>query len=67
MKQVYVNDKIQEIENNATVADLLKTHAIKTEGVAVAINNKVVRQKDWAVTIPEENDKLLIINASQGG
>lgn len=39
----------------------------KTQGVAVAINNKVVPKDDWALMILKPHDQIILITASQGG
>ncbi len=39
----------------------------KTQGVAVAINNKVIPKKDWATTPLKPHDQIILITASQGG
>ena len=36
-------------------------------GIAVAINETVVPKSQWTSTLLQENDKVLIIKASQGG
>ncbi|WP_312193351.1 sulfur carrier protein ThiS [Sphingobacterium sp.] len=39
----------------------------KTQGVAVAINNKVVPKDDWGLMILKPHDQIILITASQGG
>ncbi|WP_394675655.1 sulfur carrier protein ThiS [uncultured Sphingobacterium sp.] len=39
----------------------------KTQGVAVAINNKVIPKKDWTTTRLKPYDQIILITASQGG
>lgn len=46
---------------------LLSENLKKTKGIAVALNNQVVPQKDWASTSLNTNDTILIITATQGG
>lgn len=52
----------------ASLEQLLLSEKLKKEkGIAVALNNQVVSQKDWASTPIEANDTILIITATQGG
>lgn len=39
----------------------------KTQGVAVAINNKVVPKDDWGLMRLKPHDQIILITASQGG
>lgn len=38
-----------------------------TQGVAVAINEEVVRREDWATTTVQPGDAVEVIQALQGG
>lgn len=46
---------------------LLSENLTEVNGIAVALNNQVIPQKDWATTTLQTNDNLLIITATQGG
>lgn len=65
---VFVNGKNtdlpQEVKNIALLVRFLE---IPTTGVAVAINNKVVRKTDWEVHMLAEGDEVMIITAVCGG
>lgn len=50
-----------------TVADLLRMHDVSSAGVAVAVNNAVVRRADWAVKALSDGDKVMVITAVCGG
>lgn len=50
-----------------SVADLLTSRGIAPRGIAVALNNKVVRRADWPVTLLNEGDHITIITAICGG
>ncbi|ROH96271.1 sulfur carrier protein ThiS [Chryseobacterium daecheongense] len=39
----------------------------KKKGIAVALNNRIVPQSDWAATFLKDQDSILIITATQGG
>lgn len=37
------------------------------QGVAIAVNGRVVRRRDWAETPIHEGDRIEIVRAMQGG
>ena len=49
------------------MADLLRMHDVSSAGVAVAVNNAVVRRADWAVKTLSDGDKVMVITAVCGG
>jgi len=62
---------INNIETSAysnNLSDILKEKEfLEKKGIAVAINNSVVPKSEWTNTKLNENDKILIITATQGG
>ncbi len=50
-----------------TVAELLAVHHFQTAGIAVALNNKVVRKAEWASAELAEGDSVIVITAVCGG
>ena len=40
---------------------------LEKKGIAVAVNNVVVAKNAWSGFELKENDKILVIKASQGG
>lgn len=64
-----VNGNETTINGNATVVGLLKHLSRDPEqpGVAVAVNDHVVRRVEWESHMLEEDDRIEIITASQGG
>ena len=38
-----------------------------TNGIAVAINDKVIKRENWSTEKLQSNDKILVIRAAQGG
>ena len=64
---IKVNESPREIINTATVQQLLDELQISIIGIAIAINNTVVKKEDWSVSYLQENDNVLIIRSTQGG
>ena len=68
MINVFVNSEQKELESNASLFSLLDRLEYSTKkGIAVAINNQVVRKKEWSNYILKNEDKVTIIRATQGG
>ncbi|APZ47603.1 thiamine biosynthesis protein ThiS [Polaribacter reichenbachii] len=64
---IKVNNKRQEISNKTTLQKLVDDLKITTNGIAIAINNSVVKRIDWSSKILQEEDVVLIIKSTQGG
>ncbi len=65
---IYINDKSHAFEQTLSLAELLLQVNIDTQkGIAVALNNNVIPREKWDVQTVNDNDKLLIIKATQGG
>ncbi len=65
---VLVNNQPQSIEAGKSLFDLLDTlQFAHKKGVAIAVNEQVIMANAWASTLLNENDKILIISAAQGG
>ncbi|MDE6276891.1 MAG: sulfur carrier protein ThiS [Muribaculaceae bacterium] len=50
-----------------TVAELLNQIQSRKDGVAVAVNDKVVRKVDWDSTFLADGDHITVITAVCGG
>jgi len=64
---IKVNNENQEILNNTTIQMLVDNLKIQTNGIAIAINNSVVKKNDWDSKILQQEDAVLIIKSTQGG
>ena len=63
-----VNGKNLEFQEGENLAHVLAEVGISaTAGLAVAVNNKVVPKKNWDSHQLNAGDKILCINATQGG
>jgi sulfur carrier protein len=69
--RLYVNDEEVNLnkENGAdTLLSVLNDLGIENQkGIAIAINNEVISRINWNAHKINENDKILIIKATQGG
>ena len=67
MLTITVNDRIVKLDKEMNILSLLTYLDIFSQGVAVAVNKKVVSKKSWSYFYVKEADKILIIKATQGG
>lgn len=65
--KVILNQSEITIDDGATLHDLILSQGIKPEGIAVAVNNRIVSRAEWGTTSIEEGAKVTIIQATYGG
>jgi sulfur carrier protein len=65
---IYINNKLQELQEQAKIKDALEVLDITSQkGIAVAINNNVIPRAEWDGYILKSEDKMILIKATQGG
>lgn len=64
---VTVNFKTVSVGDDASVRDLLAELNVGDKGIAVAVNNEIVKKDEWNGFRLKENDKIVIIRAACGG
>ena len=65
---ITVNDKAQSFSGVSTLQDLVESLGFTEKtGIAIAVNDAVVRRRAWADRILRETDHITIIQATQGG
>jgi sulfur carrier protein len=66
---VIVNGQPAQVEAGQTVAGLLVAlgHPNGGPGIAVALNGEVVPRSAWPTTALDDNDRVEVLGASQGG
>jgi sulfur carrier protein len=65
---VFVNDQPRTLAAAAPLADLLRELGLaERKGVAIAINDQVVPRASWATRPLAEGERILVIQATQGG
>jgi sulfur carrier protein len=63
---VVVNEKQVEVDEQITVAGLLKSLGFPDRGIAVALDLSVVPRSDWTTRL-FEGARLEVVTAVQGG
>lgn len=65
---IRLNDQPRTVPTGATLLDLLRELALaERKGMAVAINDNIVPRAAWPVHALAESDRVLVIQATQGG
>lgn len=66
--KVFVNNEPQEVSSETSLFSILSgLNLTETKGIAVAVNDEIVFKQNWASLSLQENDKLTVIRATQGG
>lgn len=67
---IVVNGDESRVENGSTLADLLESVNIdveNTRGIAVAVNDEIIRRTDWNKRELNDGDSVELVTARQGG
>lgn len=65
--KVQVNNKEVEITPASTITQLTTELGLPVQGVAIAVNNKMIPRTEWESVSLQEDDQLVIIQAACGG
>lgn len=66
--QITVNNDNVVLPEQCSIDGLFnQVNNIPTEGIAIAVNQEVIPKGNWSKHILQENDSILIIQATQGG
>ena len=65
--KVQVNIKEVDITPGATLTQLAAQLGLPVQGIAIAVNNKMIPRTEWEKFSLQENDNLVIIKAACGG
>ena len=65
---ISVNSQPQDLPDNSTVSAVLQVIGITAlNGIAVAINNHILKKEEWSSHELKPQDIVVLIRASQGG
>ena len=65
--KVQVNNKEVEMIPNSTLTQQTAQLELPVQGIAIAVNNKMIPRTEWERFTLHENDNLVIIKAACGG
>ena len=65
---ILINNKEFNFESNLKLHEILsKLDIHTTKGIAIAVNNNIIPKINWGNFKINDNDKITIIKATQGG
>ena len=67
MIDCYLNGEKTTVKEGDSLSDILVKLKQNRNGIALAINDAVIPKTDWELTYVKSDDKILIIQATQGG
>ena len=67
--EIFVNGETRQLDpSRRTLQDLIEALDLpSTRGLAVAVNDRVVRLKSWPEHALKQGDRVEILHATQGG
>lgn len=67
MIRIKLNGEFREVKTGANLLVLLDELNLPTDGIAVAVNDRVIPRKDYIETHLQDSDQVEIIHAVGGG
>jgi sulfur carrier protein len=64
---VVVNGEVHELNDGATIGDVVRSLTDEERGVAVALDGEVVPRAAWATTTLRGGERIEVLRAVQGG
>ncbi|MGI8467173.1 MAG: sulfur carrier protein ThiS [Pyrinomonadaceae bacterium] len=64
---VIINGETKEISASVNLGELLKLLSLPSERIAIELNRRVVRKKDWETIQVGDGDRLEVIHFVGGG
>ena len=66
--KIFLNNQPETLSQPHSVSQILDHLQLQhTRGIAIAVNNQVVPKARWLEHLLQENDKVTVIRATQGG
>ncbi len=65
--KILVNNKETELTQGNTLADVARQLELPAQGVAIALNNRMIPRAQWAEQTVKDGDSLVIIKVACGG
>jgi len=67
MITVKINDSNKTFKTECNLIGMIEELNIQSNGIAIAVNNSIIKKSDWSNHKLSENDNVLIIKSTQGG
>ncbi len=65
--KIEVNNKEMNVDSSLSLAQLAEQLQLSPQGIAVAVDNRMIPRTKWSEYILRENDAVVIIQAACGG
>jgi thiamine biosynthesis protein ThiS len=66
--KVFLNDKLKDLENGTDLEDLsIQLGLANMKGWDIAVNESIVPKEKHKLTTLQDGDRILLIQATQGG
>lgn len=65
--KLIVNNQETELAGGETLTHLAQQLQLPPQGVAIAVNNRMIPRTEWDGHVLQEGDRLVIIKAACGG
>lgn len=65
--RIVLNGREQEIDSDATVADLIAASGLAGKRVAIEVNREIVPRSDYAARALRAEDRIEVVHAIGGG
>lgn len=65
--KLLINGETKEIERSLNLSELLEKFSLPAERVAIELNKRVVRRKDWETIELSNGDRIEIVHFVGGG
>jgi len=65
--KILVNGQSKELDDDVTLVGLLKAIEVSNEGIAIAVNDRVIPRSAWSGVDIQDGDRVEVIHAVQGG
>ena len=66
--KIFLNNQPETLSQPHSVSQILDRLQLQhTRGIAIAVNNQIVPKAKWPEHLLQDNDKVTVIRATQGG
>lgn len=65
--EIVVNGAARQVDDGASVEQVVRLLSAAPAGIAVAVNGDVVRRADWPSAVLRPGDQVEVVTAVQGG
>ena len=62
-----INGETKEVDDSATLQDIITNLQIENKVMAAAVNMNIVKKDEWSNFIPQNDDKLELLQFVGGG